>query len=251
VNVRRIALYCALGIVIYVAALIATIPAPWMGLAVMRMSQQKLEVREPAGTLWSGSGRLYATRRSGPLIDLGVLRWRTFWSGMLGAKLSFEVTLGNAGKPARIELSLAGTSIRGLELALPAKILASVVPGLETFGPEGLLRLRSDELRVAGDSMLGQAELEWRQVRFMRMPELDLGSHLVRLRGGGSKVDIELATLEGPLRLSGRGAWARSTGLSVSGTAEHAAQPTPAMTAFLKGMCADYKNDRCSFQIRQ
>ena len=248
---RRFALYGGVGIGIYLATLMATIPAPWACLAVQRMSQQKLELRGPAGSLWSGSGRLYATQRSGRLIDLGVLRWRTSWSAIFRATLSLEIALGDAGKPARVELSPAGTSIRGLEIALPGTIIAGFAPGLGTFGPGGMLRLRSDELRLDGDSILGQAELEWRQVRLARLPGLDFGSHVIRMRGSGSKVDIELATLEGPLRLAGRGNWTRSAGLAVSGTVEHVAQPTPVLTAFLKGMCTDYRDDRCRFEIRQ
>lgn len=248
---RPFALYGGIGIAIYLATLTATIPAPWAGRAVERISQQKLQMREPAGSLWSGSGRLYASQRSGPLIDLGLLRWRTSWAGILGARLAVDITLGDAAKAVTVELSPSGTSIRGLELALPARVIASFEPGLETFGPGGLLRLRSDDLRFDGDSILGLAELEWRQVRLARMPGLDFGSHLVRLRGGGSKVDIELATIEGPLRLSGGGTWTRSAGLSLSGTAEHVAPPSAVMTAFLKGMCTDYKDDRCRFQIKQ
>ena len=248
---RRFALYGSVGIGIYLVTLLATIPAPWAGLAVQRLSQHKLEMRGPAGSLWSGSARLYATQRSGRLIDLGVLRWRTSWSAILSATLSLEIALGDAGKTARVELSPAGTSIRGLEIALPGQVIAVFTPGLETFGPEGMLRLRSDELRLDGDSILGQAELEWRQLRLARMPGLDFGSHVVRLRGTGSKVDIELATMDGPLRLSGGGTWTRSAGLAVAGTPEHAAQPTPVLTAFLKGMCTDYRDDRCTFQIRQ
>jgi hypothetical protein len=37
----------------------------------------------------------------------------------------------------------------------------------------------------------------------------------------------------------------------LSGTAEHVAPPSAVMTAFLKGMCTDYKDDRCRFQIKQ
>jgi len=108
-----------------------------------------------------------------------------------------------------VELSLAGLSLQGLDLTLPGRVLASFVPGLETLGPGGELRVRSESLRVDDDSILGVAEIEWRQVRLSRAPGLDLGSHVAKLRGAGSRVDIELATLEGPLRLSGKGSWNR------------------------------------------
>lgn len=250
-SVRRVLLYVGVGILIYLAMLIATIPAPWAGQAVERLSQQRLQVREPAGTVWSGTGRLYAARRSGPPVELGALRWRTSWAGILSATLTLDIALGEATKPVTVELSPSGMNIRGVELAVPAQAIASFAPELESFGPEGWIRLRSDDLRIDDESILGLAELQWRQVRLARMPGVEFGSHLVRLRGGGSKVDIELATLDGPLRVSGRGTFTRRDGLSVSGTAEHVGPPTPVMTAFLRGMCPDYRDDRCTFHIRQ
>jgi general secretion pathway protein N len=247
---RRFALYAAIGVAIYLATLVATIPAPWASRAVERLSEDKLQLREPSGSLWSGSGRLYAGQRSGPLLELGVLRWRTSWTGILGARLTVELTLG-AAKTVPVQLSPSSVAVRGLDLAVPARVIASFAPALETFGPAGSLRLRSDDMRFDGGSILGLAELEWRDVRLARMPGLDLGSHLVRLRGGGSKVDIELATLGGPLRLSGAGTWTRSTGLSLSGAAEHDAQADPALAAFLKGVCTGYSANRCTFRIRR
>jgi len=251
VTARRFALYAGIGIVIYLATLVATIPAPWAGSAVERISGHRLLLREPAGSLWSGSGRLYASSRAGPLLELGVLRWRTSWAGILGARLAVEVTLGSSSKPALVQLSPSGAAIRDVDLALPARVIASFAPGLETFGPGGLLHLRSDDMRFDRDSMLGLAELQWRDVRLARMPGLSLGSHLVRLRGAGSKVDIELGTIDGPLRLSGRGTWTRGAGLSLAGVAEHDAQSAPALAPFLTGMCSQYRSNRCTFQIRQ
>jgi len=251
VNSRRYALYVGVGIAIYLATLVATIPAPWVSRVVERMSAQNLQMREPAGSLWSGSGRLYAYQRSGPPLELGLLQWRTSWGGILGAKLAVELALGDASKAATVQLSPWGAAIRGLDLVLPARVIASFAPALESFGPGGTLRIRSDDLRFDGDSILGLAELEWRNVRLARMPELELGSHVARLRGGGSKVDIELASIDGPLRLSGRGTWTRSAGLSLSGAAEHDSQAAPALAAFLNGMCTGYKNNRCTFRIRQ
>lgn len=247
---RRIAVYVAFGLAIYAATLIATIPASWASRALERTSAQKLQLREPAGSLWAGSGRLYANQRSGPLLDLGELRWRTSWSAILDARLAIDLTLGDAPSAVQVLLSPSGTTLRGLELALPGQIVAAFSPALEGLGPQGLLRLRSADLRIDGNSILGLAELEWRQVQLARAPGLDLGSHLARLRGGGSKVDIELSTIDGPLRLSGSGTWSRDAGLSLSGAAEHDAG-NAALAAFLKGVCAEYKDHRCQFRVRQ
>ena len=245
----RLMVYCAVGALAYLIALAATLPAAWISRALERASAEKLLVRAPEGTLWTGRARVYARERSGPPLELGELRWKTAWSGVFAGKLATDVTFGNAGRPVHLELSPFGVTVQALDVSLPAKVLSTFVPGLETVGPEGVLRLRSDNLRVEDDSILGLAEVEWRQVRFSRAPGLDLGSHVARLRGGGSKVDIELGTLEGPLRLSGSGMWDPKAGFKGAGSAEHGAQVSPELPSFLRAMCPEYRNNRCGFRF--
>jgi len=189
-------------------------------------------------------------QRAGPSVELGVLRWKTAWPALFTGRVSADVSLGEGTRTAHVELSPTGATIRGLDVTLPAKALAGFVPGLESLGPGGTLRLRSESQRIDAGSILGQAEIEWRGVRLARAPGLDLGSHVARLRGGGDKVDIELATLEGPLRLSGSGTLTAQGAFSLSGMAEHDAQQPPALATFLTGVCASYSQNRCRFQIK-
>lgn len=247
---RRIAFYCIAGAVIYVAALAATAPASWVARAVERASVQKLQLRAPAGSLWTGSGRLHAVPRTGPTIELGQLRWRTAWPALFTGRLAADVSLGDNARSARVELSPTATAIRGLDVSIPANVLATFIPALESLGPGGTLRIRSESQRIDASSILGQAEIEWRRVRLARAPGLDLGSHVARLRGGGEKLDIELATLEGPLRLSGNGTLTVQGGFTLAGMLEHDAQQPPALATFLTGVCASYSQNRCRFQLR-
>jgi general secretion pathway protein N len=237
------------GIVAYLAALAATLPATWVSRALEQVSSEKLLLRDPAGTIWNGSARVYAREHSGPPLELGELRWKTAWTGLLTGKLVADVAFGSAGKPAHVELSPFGVSVQALDVSLPARALGSFAPGLETFGPEGVLRVRTDSLRLDHESVLGLAEIEWRQVRFSRAPGLILGSHVARLRGGGSKVDIELGTLDGPLRLSGRGSWELKAGLRMAGSAEHGPQASAQLAQFLRAVCTEYRDNRCGFRV--
>jgi len=246
---RRIALYLGVGIAAYLATLVATLPASWVSRGIERASADKLLLRASAGTAWSGRAQAYARQRSGPPLELGELRWKTAWTSLLAGKLASDVAFGSAGKPAHFEVSPFSVSVQGLDVSLPASALGSFAPGLETFGPDGVLRVRSDSLRLEDGSVLGLAAIEWRQVRFARAPGLPLGSHVARLRGGGSKVDIELGTLDGPLRLSGSGTWDPKAGLRMSGTAAHDPQAPPALAQFLKAVCANYRDGRCGFRF--
>jgi len=247
---RRATLYIALGCLTYLAALIVTLPAPWVSHVIESFSKQVLLLRDPIGTAWAGSGHLYARQRSGDLLDLGVLRWNTSLSATFAGKLGADLTLGDGTKAMHLDLSPASTTIRGLNLELPGRILASIAPGLEALGPQGRLLIRSDNLRIDANSILGLAEVEWRPVRLSRAHGLDLGSHVARLRGGGSKIDIELGTVEGPLRLSGGGTWTQDNGLNVSGTLEHGEERSAALVPFLQGVCSEYRPGHCAFRFK-
>ena len=248
---RRNALALVFVCLVYSATLLATIPAPWVARAIERASNQGLLLRDPAGTAWAGSGILYARLRSGELLDLGRLRWSSSPSGIFAGHLAADLALGTEAKATRVELSLSGMNVRGLSLDLPGRILAELAPALGAFGPEGKLLLRSDSLRIEEGSILGLAEIEWRGIRLTRVSEIDFGSHVARLRGGGDKVDIAFGTIEGPLRLSGGGSWTRDAGLEVSGTAEHDAERAGTLARLLQGICSEYKSARCTFRYQQ
>ena len=248
-NAGRIAVYVATGSLAYAAALIATVPAPWFAQVIERISKQTLLLRDPVGTAWSGSGHMFVRQRSGEMLDLGKLRWDSSLFEILAGKLVADLTLGESATAVRLELSPASTAVRGLNLELPGRILENVAPELEALGPQGKILVRSDNLRFDANSILGLADVEWRPVQLARARGLELGSHVARLRGGGRKVDIEFGTIEGPLRLSGGGMWARDSGLTVSGAIEHGEDRSGTMTPFLQGVCNEYRPGRCIFRI--
>jgi general secretion pathway protein N len=245
VTTRRIVLYALFGVVVFTAVLLATFPAPWVARGVEMASERKLVLRQPSGTAWQGSGRLYARQRSDALVDLGPVRWRASPMAIFGARLSAELWLGEPPKRMEVQASPASVTLSGVDVQFPGSLLSSFSPQLATLGAEGRVRVRTDSVRLERDSMLGLAEVEWHGIRLARAHDLELGSHVARLRGGGSKVDIELGTLEGPMQLSGRGSWSRSSGLAISGAAEPRA---PAVGAFLKTVCAEYRDSRCVFR---
>ncbi|MGH9578496.1 MAG: type II secretion system protein N, partial [Terriglobales bacterium] len=247
---RRTALALVFACVVYMVTLVATIPAPWISRLLEYSSNQGFLLRDPTGTAWSGSAVLYARLRSGELLSLGLLRWRSSPSAVFTGHLAADLALGANAAPMHVELARSGVAVRGLSLDLPGRILVEVAPALAALGPQGTLRIRSDDLRIDAGSVFGLAEIEWRQVRFARTTELDLGSHVARLRGGGRKVDIEFGSNGGPLRMSGGGAWTRDSGLAVSGTLEHG-DDQPAVASFLQSVCSEYRGGRCTFRIKQ
>jgi general secretion pathway protein N len=247
---RRLLLYLAWGGLIYALALLAMLPAAWLSQTIERLSAQRLELREPSGSAWAGSGRLYARAGAGDLTDLGSVRWTSFPAALLRGKLGADMTLNDAPKPIRVELGPGSVAVRDLALEVPGKLVAALAPPLQVFGPQGRLTIQSDNLRIEGETVLGLATVEWRDIRLARSSNLDLGSHVARLRGAGSRVDIELGTLGGPLRVAGAGSWSPRGGLALSGTAEPRPDAAAGLVPFLRGVCPEFRDGRCVFQIK-
>lgn len=249
-NGRRLLLYLAWGGVVYALAILAMLPAAWLSQTIERLSGQRLELREASGSAWAGSGRLYARTGAGALSDLGAVRWTSFPGALLRGRLGANITLNDAAQPIRVEVGLGSIAVQDLALEVPGKLVAALAPPLQVFGPEGRLMIQADSLRIEGNTVLGLAKVEWRDIRLARSSNLELGSHVARLRGAGSRVDIELGTLGGPLRLSGAGSWSPRGGLALSGTAEPRPDATTGLTPFLRGLCPEFRHGRCTFQIK-
>jgi general secretion pathway protein N len=247
---RQLGLYLAWGLLVYLVAVVALAPAAWLAQSVERASQQRLELRDPAGSAWSGSGRLYVRTRAGDFLDLGSVRWASSPATLLRGRLGANMTVNESAKPIRVELSPGSVAVKDLALEVPGRALGALAPPLEILGPGGRVRIQSDDLRVDGESVLGLATVEWRDIRLARASGLELGSHVARLRGAGSRVDIELGTLEGPLRVAGSGSWSPRGGLAVSGTAEPRPEAAATLVPFLRGVCPEFRDSRCIFNIK-
>lgn len=247
---RQLVFYLIWAGAAYLAFLVALSPAAALSQVIERLSSRRLELRDPTGSAWSGSGRLYARSRAGGFMDLGTVRWKSSPAALVRGRVAADMTLGESAKPIRVELGFGGIALKDLALEVPGRALGTVAPPLEVLGPEGSLRVQSDNLRIEGDSVLGLATVEWRDIRLARASGIELGSHVARLRGAGSRVDIELGTLSGPLRVAGSGTWSASGGLAVSGTAEPRPEAASTLVPFLRGVCPQFRDGRCLFQIK-
>jgi len=246
---RRSALYIAVGCLAYLIAMIATVPSAYIGNFIERETNGMLLLRSSSGTIWSGGGWLYWREGSGNLTDIGQLRWTSSQAAILAGRFETEVGLDGSRLPLFLTISNSSISVRRLDLRLPGRILVAAVPRANALQPGGMLHIRSDSLRLEGKSILGLVDIAWESIRLGRAPGLDFGSQVAHLRCGGSKIDIELGTIEGPLRLSGTGTWTPTDGLNLSGTIQEAEESSAQMTTFLKGMCSGYTNRQCRFHI--
>ena len=160
------------GLLGLVIVLVLFAPAAWLAAALPAVTQGHIELMDPRGTVWSGSGRLLLAGGSGSR-DSTALPGRVTWTLR-------PAWLGGLGTP------------------------------WNTLQAQGSLQLSSQDLvlsRFEGRLALSGSV----QVRALDMSSRlstvrPMGSYQLRLLGGPAP-SLELSTLSGTLQLSGKGNW--------------------------------------------
>jgi general secretion pathway protein N len=197
----------AIGLGAYVLALIATAPATLVDAGLQRASDGRLRLAEAQGTLWSGSGQIEIRDTLGRTGVAKSLAWRVVPESLLRGRLVGEVALDDSSKRFPVTLSLSRIELANADISLPAAVLGLGVPKLAPLGLTGEVLIHVTSLSIARDGMEGNATLQWRAAGSTLAPVSPLGDYEIRLDGEGMTVHAFLRTLEGPLRLDGKGSW--------------------------------------------
>ncbi|MGH8768079.1 MAG: type II secretion system protein N [Burkholderiales bacterium] len=198
----------AIGLGAYALALIATAPATLVDAGLQRASHGRLRLAEAQGTLWSGSGQIEIRDAGGRIGVAKSLAWRFLPESLLRGRLVCEVELDQSARRFPVTISLSRIEIANAEISLPATVLGLGVPKLAPLGLTGDVRLRVASLSIERKEMQGNATLQWRDAGSVLTPISPLGDYELRLDGEGATVHAYLRTIQGPLRLEGKGSWA-------------------------------------------
>ncbi|WP_247661026.1 type II secretion system protein N [Ideonella alba] len=201
-----------------VAGLVTQAPAAWLAQAVARLSQDRVQLVDPQGTVWQGSALPVLAGPTGSR-DASVLPARLHWRARptwLGLRWQLQQP-GHIDAPLQIDWQ-PGWGRQRIELqgaagALghwPAAWLAGLGAPLNTLRPGGELRLSSSGLRFESDAqgwrLEGQARVELLQFSSRLSSIEPLGSYQLLLAPQGDRrVALQLSTLDGALRLTGQG----------------------------------------------
>lgn len=200
-------------------ALLLGAPARWLGAAVRWASQDRVQLQAERGTVWAGSAHLTLTggpgtqdRRSLP----GRISWR--W-GLVWPGLSLQVS-AECCTAQPLQWRLVYTN-QGPSLQLqdqqsnwPMAVLAGLGAPWNTLQAQARLQWQSSGLQWRWQ----QGQLHWQGQTQLRVTELTsrlstlrpMGSYRLALQGtetGTPTPSLTLATLQGPLQLSGQGQW--------------------------------------------
>ncbi len=198
-----------------VTALLAYAPATWLATALSEASAGRVQLIEPRGTVWTGSGRLQLTGGVGSR-DSAVLPGQVDWRLRPGwLSLNLQVSADcctSAPLQARLTPHWGGAALQVIDgrSQWPAALLAGLGTPWNTVLAEGSLQLSTQGLSMAWFegrlTVSGQAEMAALALSSRLSTLKPMGSYRLKLIGGPTPA-LELATLEGSLQLSGSGSW--------------------------------------------
>lgn len=215
-------LYALVGIGLYLACLIATVPAGMMEWMLPRLTNDRVFLVQPEGGLWHGKARNLLVKTSdGGLRPIGSINWEILLLSLLKQELAVKVEVadGQHNSSGIIAAGFGKLRLRQMRANLPVSLLSEFTPAWQTWRPDGDLNLRTDEFAISQQGIRGAAELEWRNASLGLSQVSPLGEYKVNIQGDQKIARISVSTISGVLHLVGKGEWSNQDGLSFHGTA--------------------------------
>ncbi len=222
-----------LGLIGVAAGTLPFVPASYLARWVENASDGRVLLAQAQGSVWSGeaqpvlvTGGKIDGKRYTPLP--GNIAWRFDDFGLMPPRVALRLSGEKIiGQPFRIEVGLQHAKVEPGNIRLPADLIEAAGAPFNTLRPGGDLSMSWDTLSArfgtAGAGLDGTLTLDWSDARSALSPVAPLGSYRLTARGSGTQIGFELATIKGPLLLSGNGLWTPSR-LQFHGEAK--AEPT-------------------------
>jgi general secretion pathway protein N len=209
------------GAIAYAAFLVATVPASWLAARVAAESAGFVQLDDPHGTLWSGSARALIASAAGK-IALDQVQWRFAPAELAAGRAAFDFTASGRGLDARARVGRGFSEwVAGpVAASLDASLLASAVPLLAAWRPEGRVKITGGNLgwNDAG-RMNGAAHIGWEAAAVSLADVKPLGRYSLDATADHGPASVTVTTLEGPLRIAGKGTFSPPSRFTFSGEA--------------------------------
>lgn len=225
---RRLGL--AIGLVAALAGALSALPASLLGMALQRASGGQWRLVEEQGTFWQGRGQLAWHRADGQDLPGSRVSWRFEPVRLFRLRLAWQ--LAADGSSGRLWLGPGQLHAESLALRLP---LAALTQGTQwrDAGLAGSATLHIGALDYRQGQWQGGAELALEGVAARLSPLAPLGDYVLRAQADGSGFALDLASVAGPLKLSGAGHWQAGQGLRLQGVASATEADAPLLRPVL------------------
>lgn len=147
-------------------------------------------------------------------IEWTIDKWHLLWGEVVCVLKSKGPELNGAAEVTR---GFGHVTARNVQFELPASLITANVPEAKGWTTPGVVVVKSELLTIGSGGINGAAELNWRGAQ---APDLgNIGEYRAVLKGSGAgPVAVELRTMQGQLRLDGRGEFTFSKGLRMGVT---------------------------------
>ncbi|MGE0311177.1 MAG: type II secretion system protein N [Lautropia sp.] len=237
-GVLRTLLIASLVAIVVVVTFVLTAPATLADWALAKATHGIVRLADASGSIWNGSGRLVlvdlvterarderAASERGPaalagVVIPGTVRWQVSpWPLLLG-RLQARASHESMGTPVPIGGTLRRLDIGAGSLQLPSIDFGRLGSPWSTVKPTGSLAANWQPLVIENNQFKGKATLELRDIASSLTPVRPLGAYRIHVDASGATTQVRIETLQGPLRLSGGGAFTPRTGLRATVAAE-------------------------------
>jgi len=249
--------WAAVGVVLgAVTGLVWQAPASWLASGVQALSKERVQLRQPQGTMWHGSAQWVLASGAGGQ-DALALPQRLSWRLQPQADTSLRLELSLpccTPEPLQLTLRPAWTGVT-LEFGngrsqWPLAWLGGLGAPWNTLQAQGWIQVNSQQAHLQrgaqGWQFGGQLRLQAQDVSVRLSTLRPLGSYQLDLLGG-ARTTLALTTLSGRLQLSGEGHW-QGQGLVFSGEARAEPEHEAALNNLLNLM-GQRQGSRSSFKI--
>lgn len=222
-----------LGVVAYAIFLVATVPADFVAAQIDTRARDRIRLHDARGTAWHGAARADVAVPGGWLA-LDDLAWRLQPAQLLQGRIAFAVDARAPGLTAQGSIARGASSWHAAGQANGnAALAAAVVPLLSAFHPEGRIALRTDGLDWNEREARGEVQADWSDAAFALAQVRPLGAYRAVLRAEGASGKLSVATLDGPLRVTGQGDIVFPSSITFNGEARAQGPAAPALEPLL------------------
>lgn len=208
--------WCVLGIVVVALTVLAAFPASWLADTVAARTERRVLLADAEGTLWHGSATLALSAGTGSATATvlpGRLQWTVaFWPLFVG---NLRMVLNHTdafGGPVGIRITPSGWEAQAGSARLPASLLEGIGAPFNTLRPDGRMQLDWSALQGRFFGKPGQPAgfdghltVRIEQVSSAVSRLRPLGSYRAEIDFAGTRGQLRLETVSGPLRLEGSG----------------------------------------------
>lgn len=224
--------FLAAGFLSVVGTIAAFAPAGIGDWALDRATNGRLRLADATGSIWNGQGTLVlaepaegadaTVRRStvSGVVVPGRLSWQVRGLPLLVGLLDATISMESMSQPLRLSGSFGELRGTASSLDLPALDLGKLGSPWNTIRPTAALAVRWEGFTIRQGLFDGKLAIELRDAASAMTPVRPLGSYRVDVTGTGSRAELSIATLSGPLRLAGKGVWDQKGGLRFTAEAE-------------------------------